>query len=282
MAILQEYRKKTRAQGKRGYRRGLILAVLLCLVAVMMVLLNRYAGKRSHKPATASQPTRVTAKVSPVPSQPRRGAAAWRPLTARKERELLARIVDQTPLGVREHRDAYFYLLNKIHNMSDVAIAARVDRSITYADYADQPDIVRGSFVEVAGHLLRLEKTPLDPAQAMLPAVYEGQILDAENRVYSFCLTEPPQRPFLPGTMRIRDALRVRLQGVFMQVITYRNREDPPRDVVTPLIIGRRLVESKAGPRPSTPPWIWIAAFGGLSTLIGTGIILGLRRTRRS
>ena len=280
MAILGKYRKRG-TEAARGFRRTVILLLLLCVVIALMALLGQKRKGRDREPAI--QP------AAPLPRAVRgtrsAGLPDWHPLPPGQERALLAKVVDQVPLGVREHRHAYYYLLNKMHRLSDTEVASLLDRSIRYGDYARQPDIVRGSMVEISGLLLRYERTPLDPGKAGFEAVYEGQILDADNHVCSFSVTEPHAR-FVPGRVDIRDARRVRLRGVFMQVIVYQNQEHPPKDVATPLVIGRRLVAlptPRFGARPIS--WAWIAALAAVTLAIGLWLFLGPRsvvaRTRR-
>lgn len=284
MAILEEYRQKSRTRDKRSYRRLVLLGGPFCVVVGMMVALNYYGGTSETKPAKRGKSVAATVPASATPraAKPKPLAKPWTPLAADQERELLSKIVDQAPLGVREHSEAYYYLLNKVARMTHAAIADEVDRTITYSDFDNQPDIVRGSFVEIAGHLLRLEKTPLDADASGLAAVYEGQIMDPDSLVYSFVLTDLPRAPFVPGHVRPRDALRVRLRGVFMQVIAYQNNEDPPKYVVTPLIIGRRLVQLKRDRGSAVPAWVWIVGFAGLSAVVGGVMVLHLRRPRAS
>jgi hypothetical protein len=166
--------------------------------------------------------------------------------------------------------------------MTDAALDALLDASIGYADYADRPHEVRGRVATVTGHLLRLERTPLDPAEACIPVVYEGQVLDNLNRVYSFCLTEPPRPPFVPGSVGIRDGLAVRLRGVFMQVIAYENRQEPPRMIATPLLIGRRLEPIKRGAAAGTDSlsWPWLAILLVLGVVAAVALLAAARRGR--
>ena len=278
MVILGEYRKH-RKTTSLGHRRIVLLAVLLGLVVAMMALFHRKAAEVHTAPSIRPRPAVHESPAAPQSPPAERLASAWHALPPEKERALLARIIDQAPLAVREHREAYHYLLNKLHHMTDAQVAAEADPTISYADYVGQPEIVRGSMVEVAGRLLRLEKTGLDQDKAGLTAVYEGQIMDAKGHLYSFCLTKPPSAPFSPGTVRFEDGLRVRLQGVFMQIIVYRDRHIPPRNVATPLIIGRRLIEMQPAQTASdTISWLWVALLA-LATL-GAGLWLFLAARR--
>ena len=249
MAILDRYRRDAR---KPSYVRAIVYGgMLLVAVAAFFMARQRSApmaaarqdGGRSYQPDAAAPPL-----------------AGWAALPAGKERALLGRVVDQRPLGVREHAEAYYYLLKKAHHVAEATLVDDVNPKVTYMDFARQADLIRGSVVRIRGLLLRLVKTPLqEPDRAGLRAVYEGQILGAENRVYSFVLTEPPAAPLVPGQVTTRDGLRVSLAGYFLQVITYENRETPPRRTATPLIIGRELALTRKSPPRGSLAWPWLA-----------------------
>ena len=280
MPVLEKYRARGSRPGS-GYRRAIIFGAMLLVVGALFLSLNRASRKGAPPPPAPPAPPAATsrdvddAQAGSMPDQ-------WKPLPPAEERTLLAALTDQQPLYVREHREAYYYLLNKAHHMTDSALDSQVNNEITYADYGRQPDIVRGSVVEVTGRLLRLNKTMLQPGKATIPAVYEGQILDRDNHVYSFFLTEPPGPPFRPGAVRISDGIGARLRGIFMQVLAYDNRENPPKTIVSPLLIGRRLIEISA---PDTAPaplaWYWYALITVGAVVLGTWLVWTTRVTRR-
>jgi len=282
MPILGKYRKP-RPIGLRGYRVALMLALLLVVVVVVALRL----GKRKEAPrppTTHREPSASRAATAPPPDTPAPDSN-WRALSPDEERAMLGRIVDQAPLGVLEHRKAYYYLLNKVHRMSDREMADRVDREIGYRDFAWQPQIVRGSVAEVQGILLRLQSVPLsNPKEAGLQLIYEGQIMDSDtpDHIYSFVLTERPGAQFKPDRVTIDDALRVRLRGIFMQNIVYQNQQNPPKRVATPLIIGRRLLKISR-PSPETGPVsiIWPAALALAACLFGAWLFLLKGRRKR-
>ena len=284
MGILDNYRKQ-RPSVTRVYLRVAILTALFVVVVTIMIVLRRRAREAeglSRIPARPAPASALPAAGSgSMPASPPAGLPEWKPLSPAEERNLLAKITDQAPLAVREHREAYYYLLNKVHRMTDAEINAQLDLTVGYEEFANQADIVRGSVVEVKGHLLRLEETPLDPSRAGLPVVYEGQIMDRSLKVYSFRLTESPRPAFEPGQLRIEDARHVRLRGIFMQVVVYQNREVPPTDVAAPLIIGRKLVEIPPVGRKTS--WLWLLVLALLATVIAVrlGIVLLPKRGPR-
>jgi len=273
MGILENYRKQ-RPAAIRGYLRVAILSSLFMVVITIMIVLGQRAQEAAGPSAIPSKPiARETHPEDSAPSPVAPGSAsAWKLRTPAQERALLARIVDQAPLAVREHREAYYYLLNKVHRMTEAELDAQLDLSVGYGQFAHQADIVRGSVVEVKGHLLRLVETPLDPSKAGLPAVYEGQIMDRSLNVYSFRLTESPRPMFEPGKVQIKDARHVRLRGIFMQVVVYQNRAQ--KDVATPLILGRRLVDIPPVNRKSS--WVWPTVLGGVVILVALRLGLTL------
>ena len=283
MAILGRYRDRRRNE-TLPLRRVWTLSILLCLV-VMVVLIT--AQRRLNSTAGSSETPESPAATAPPdapPPGPPPPSSTWRLLPPDEERALLSQIVDQVPLGVREHREAYYYLINKVHRLTDAQLAEELDPEVTYFDYAKQPEIIRGSVVEVSGMVMRLEMTPLDPSKAGLAAVYEGQIMDRKSNIYSFVLTEPPAPPFAPGRIRVRNALRARLRGIFMQILVYGNREVPPKDVATPLIIGRRLERLKVkGLAPPPVSWGWIAVLGVGALVLSVWLCIRIARpsTRR-
>ena len=273
MAILERYRRKSAGP---GYHRAIIYGGLLLAAAGAFFMAGRRDAPRAPRARTDSSTYRPEAAAPPLPG--------WRPLSSIDERKLLGHVVDQRPLGVREHAQAYYYFLKKAHHVTEAELEAEVNPEVTYASFIDEPSIVRGSAVRVRGALLRLARTPLgDPGKAGLSAVYEGQILSADNRVYSFVLTEPPQAPYEPGRVRMRDGLRVGLAGFFLQVIVYANRQTPPVAVATPLIIGRRLAPLKRAASARGVSWPWlllgVAVLAWLAFRM-TWAVVGRRRPR--
>ena len=261
MSILADYRRRRPAAAK-GYRNAVLLALLLAIV-----IGGGYAFRTRcrRQPAGLALRVPIAGKPSPPPLPaadvpPDSDAAAkWTPLSPEKEIELLGEVVDQRPLYLREHRDAYYYLLGKVRNMSDDDLREAVDPTIAYTDYGSQPAIIRGSAVEVTGRLLWLTRTELDARVAPLTHVYEGQLLDPDMRIYWFVLTDTPRDPFVPGRVTLKQDMRATLRGIFMQVIVYRTRAG--KDTAVPFLIGRRL-EPREGLRSGVgmPSWPWLAA----------------------
>jgi len=278
LAILEKYRRD-RSLSLRGYRRALVLMLFLAVVLALMVMIGIQARESVLQPSASPPPAPAAPSPDVIIEDP---LPDWAPLSPKEERALLGKITDQAPLGVRENREAYYYLLNKVRRMSDTELAERVDRKIQYEDFQNQGDIIRGSVVEVTGTLLRIEETELDYAQAGLRAIYEGQIMTADGALYSFSLTMRPQAPFAPGKVGVRDALPVRLRGIFMQVIVYENRENPPKQIATPLIIGRSLTHIRLPPRPrGSFPWFTVSALLALAAGLAFTIVATLTSPRR-
>jgi len=287
MAILQEYRQQRPLRG--GYFHLAILVVALAAVVGLMLNLAKRIERAAGTPTASEQPSPTRplqgeekAEHATVETSP---AGAWQPLPPEEERALLGRVVDQQPLYVREHREAYYYLLKKVHYLSDAALAAAADKSIVYTDYATQPGIIRGAVVSVTGQLLSLEKTDLDPETAGIPAVYEGIIRDRRGHNYVCILTEPPEPPLVPGQVFPSDWRIVRLNGIFLQVVIYRSRHTPPRDIAAPLIIGRRVTplryERGATTRTAAKPvWKWGVALGVGAALAAILLLTGRWRIR--
>lgn len=266
MPILEEYRKPNISRA-RGYRGAVMLAALLVLVLVVIVRM----GRQNAPPTPPSGEPEISASAPVALSSP---TQPWEPLSPDEERALLEQIVDQAPIGLREHREAYYYLLAKVHHLTDAEIAAALDTEIRYADFAGQPAIVRGSIVGVRGILLRLQSVQLTKPPDSGPAIiYEGQIMDGDTpeHIYSFALTEPPQSSLQSDRVSMSDAIRVTLRGIFMQNIVYQNQQNPPELVATPLIIGRRLEKTalpNPRPAPTSPLWfITLAIFAAIIAL---------------
>jgi len=266
MGILENYRRR-RPRGIRGYRSAVLLAVLLVIVVA-----GGYAFRARFQRRPVGLPLRAPAAVESPPALAPAAvdsdaAAKWTPLSPEKEDELLGEVVDQRPLYLREHRDAYYYLLGKVRSMSDDDLREAIDPTITYSDYGRQPAIIRGTVVEATGRLLWLTRTELDAKVAPLTHVYEGQILDPDMRIYWFVLTETPGDPFVPGLVTLKQGLRARLRGIFMQVVVYRTRAG--KDMAVPFLIGRRL-ESRQGLRSGVgmPSWPWLAGIAAAAVLL--------------
>lgn len=272
MAILQQYRRPGSGV-KSSYRRAVFLAAILCLAAGMFFLSG---DTPPADDGAAEGPAPPSAPVDPTPAP----LPGWAPLAPRKERELLGKLVDQVPIGVREHARAYYYLLKKAHHTTEAQLEEDLDKGTTYEEFAYHAEAIRGSVVQVFGLLMRLEKTLLqDPEKAGLPAVYEGQIIDAKRNIYSFSLTEPPRPPLVPGRVQTRDRLRVRLCGIFMQNIVYKSRHIPPRLIATPLIIGRRLFLAQGGGRASgARSWVWTLLLAIAGLLLALRIVITVFR----
>ncbi len=278
MSILAEYRRRRPANTK-GYRNAVRLGLLLVIVVG-----SGYAFRTRYQqqPQPAGLALRVPDADKPSSPPPPAGdvaadtdaAAKWTPLSPEGEIELLGEVVDQRPLYLREHRDAYYYLLGKARSMSDDDFREAVDQTITYADYESQPAIIRGSTAEVTGQLLWLTKTQLDARVAPLTHVYEGQLLDSDMRLYWFVLTAPPRDPFVPDLVTLKQDLHATLRGIFMQVIVYRTRDG--EDTAVPFLIGRRLEprEGLSGGGVGMPSWPWLAAFAA----VVVGIFLAFAR----
>lgn len=286
MPILERYRGRGRREAVPG-RRLWTLAALLCLLVLAISAATQRYGQPETVPAAPAAPARREATPAPRPDEPADKAEAplpddWEPLPPAEERELLSRIIDQAPLGVLEHAEAYYYLLNKVRRMTPEAMDSRLDAKVEYQDYDLQPHIIRGAVVEAKGVVLRLEKTPVNPAKAGAPAVWEGQLLDRKNRLYSFALTDPPRPPLRTG-LRMRDRMWARLRGVFMQVIVFENRETPPNLVATPFIIARELQPLDVGTfSPTlTLSWPWLVVMALAAVALAVRMSIGLFRSPR-
>ena len=276
MPILERYRGR-RSLGGPPYSKVLRLTALLCVLAIAGVMsLARYARTSRPEPAPPAEDGASSLAAPEAYALP--PDDDWEPLSREEERELLAPIVDQVPLGVREHREAYYYLINRVRRMTHEEMGERLDTDVEYQDYELQPHVIRGAVVQARGLVMRLEKTDLASDKAGLPSVWEGQMVDRRNQLYSFVLTEPPHEPFRVG-LRMADGVWGDLRGIFMQVIAYPNREDPPQYVATPLIIGKGL---RAAPVPPIrrPPvsWPWIAGMAALAAALGVWLCAGVVR----
>lgn len=285
MPILERYRGRGRREAFPGRRLWSLAALLCLLVLAIAAATQRHGQPESVRAAPARREAAAT--PAPLPDEPAPPADAppledWEPLPPEEERELLARIIDQAPLGVLEHAEAYYYLLNKVRRMSPEEMEARLDDAVRYEDYDLQAHIIRGAVVETRGIVLRLEETPVNPAKAGAPAVWEGQLLDRQNRLYSFALTDAPRPPLHVG-LRMRDRLWVRLRGVFMQVIVFENRETPPNLVATPFIIARELHPVEVGTfSPTfTLSWPWFAVMVLAAVALALRMSVGLFRPPR-
>jgi hypothetical protein len=261
MTILQQYR--ARRIRRRGAIRALVLmGVLLLAVVWTLAELGRARGS-----------ARVTPQKSNAPLVPAETASnrvsEWQALSPESERRLLAGLTDQAPLGVTENARAYYYLLGRMHYMTDAEVDAAWDPAMSYDAIASDPEVARGAVVQVQGHVLRLVRTELDASVAGLPAVWEGQVMDADRRVYSFVLTEEPElgEHGTDGVVQVRDALRAGIRGIYMQNIVYESRGGL---AVTPLIIARRLAIAEEGvsTAKSRRSWPWLMLAVGAAAVM--------------
>ena len=234
------------------------------------------AGKRRPAPLVIGRRLAPARVVAPSPELAPKG------LTEREY--LLRRVVDQRPLAIREHRLAYYYLLNEVHELGDAALRERVDPQLGYDDFVDTPDLVRGAYLQLHGALLRLEETAMDPHASGFTRVFEGQIHDAERRPISFVLTEDPRPEFEPGKVGIYSGGPVTLEGVFLMNIAFLNVGG--KHTATPLVLARGLIR-RPGPGSGAPSWpvrLALIAFATfcLAALAGLVFInLSSRRSRR-
>ena len=280
MPILEEYRELPPLSARRY---GVLALLTIMLMLVLIVILR--LGRKEVPAAEPEEHAGTAADRSHSLPLPERAARPWQPLPPDEERALLGRIVDQAPIGLREHREAYYYLLAKSHHTTDAELAADLDTEVGYPDFAGQPAIVRGSVVQVRGLLLRLQTVQLSrPPEAGPKTISEGQIMDYDNpeQIYSFVLTEPPQSSLGPDKVSMADAVRVTLRGFFMQNIAYQNQANPPEYVATPLIIGRRLEKIALPEAPRGPIFIiWPVLLAILAAAFALWLFILRGRLRR-
>jgi hypothetical protein len=254
---------------------GRLIVYLLMLAAVGAYFV--YLRARSREMVVPPAPpvvTTMTEAPTPVESDDFRKADLPSP---DQERELLARVQDQFPLSVKEQKEAYYLLLKKARVWSQDELESAADRKIRYDDFAAQPRIIRGAVVEVHGQLLRLVPTAMDRAQSGFSAVYEGEILDRDQHVYSFVLTETPSAEFLPGQVSLANHVAVKLSGFFLQVLAHRSKEGDL--FASPLIIGKSLVKVTASSTSGrTWDWVGVALLTAVAFMM---LVTLLRLTRR-
>jgi hypothetical protein len=148
------------------------------------------------------------------------------------------------------------------------------------------PGDFRGKAVRVNGTLVRLAPYPLkDGDVAGRTVLYEGQLTDDRNALYSFILLENP------GPAKRGD--RVALNGLFFKLWSYVNqREDDVttrerEDIThTPLLLGRTMTVYPA-PAAGKPPVpgpgsrLFVIATCGAFVLGGAVLVWAVRRERR-
>jgi len=259
-----------------GAIRALVLMGTLLLALVWMLAdLGRTRGPVGKGNEQANAPVApVVAADTPISAGI---PAEWQALTPEAERRLLAELIDQAPLGVWENAQAYYYLLGKVHHMTDDQVDAAWDSSLSYDAIASDPEVARGAVVQAQGHVLRLVRTELDASVAGLSAIWEGQMLDADRRVYSFVLTEEPELGGYGAAIQTRDGLRAGIRGIYMQTIVYESRGGL---VATPLLIARRLAIAEQGAADqenSRRGWPWLLVAAGAVVLM----VVRLRRVVR-
>ncbi len=256
---------------------GAIRALVLMGVLLLALVWTLTELGRAREP-TGEASQHGNAPPVPADTPANGGTADWQFLAPKSERRLLAELTDQAPLGVRENARAYYYLLGKVHRMTDGQVDAAWDSALSYDAIASDPEVARGAIVQVQGHVLRLVRTELDASAAGLAAVWEGQVMDADRHLYSFVLTEEPELGDrgAGGVIEARDGLRAGIRGIYMQNIVYESRGGL---VVTPLVIARRLAIAEEGVAAQNPRrgWPWLILAVGAVVLI----VVRLRRAVR-
>jgi hypothetical protein len=95
-----------------------------------------------------------------------------------------------------------------------------------------------------------------------------------------FVLTEPPQKPFHPDRISVRDPEYAVLRGLFFQNVLYANAQD--EWVAAPMIIGRSLrARPGAGPRDENRVWVWLGVAGAALVVLALRLVYLYRSLRR-
>jgi hypothetical protein len=278
MPILDRYRQQPSSSSP--LRPLLLLTALLAgLVAAILSLGgDEERVEPANRPATArqaetpSQPVRVEPETPVEPQE-------WRELSEQEELRMLARVVDQQSLAVREQKQAYYYMLGKVDHMSPEDMEFLLDRNLGYADFANRPDIVRGSAAELAGTVVRLRRVSLRNTRSPVRVVWEGNMIDRDGRPLMFVLTDEPEAPFVPGEVTVQEPGFAVLRGVFLQNIQYQNAAGDW--VAMPLLIARRL-RARAAPRPADDrnTWLWMGIAVAAFVLLAVRLLQLYRRVR--
>lgn len=264
-----------------GYGRLIGLIFMVIMVGAVFY----HMGQRARKMADPYRETVDVEDLDPTDmEQPEHSGEFTRDdlLSSEEERGLLSVVQDRFPLAVHEQKQAYYYLLNKTHVLTQDEIERYIDRDVEYRDFDRQPDIIRGAAVEVRGVLAALVRTEMDMEQSGFSHVFEGLLQDVEGRRYYFVVTEAPPPELLPGQVSVSDGRGARLAGYFLQIIQY---ETAGGDyVAAPLIVGKRL-EPRLRPPASRSPQrdllLMIMMIVVLLILTGGFLYLWHRRTNR-
>jgi hypothetical protein len=258
--ILERFRRKQ--SGSPGPRLLLVLGALLLAVLIAMTSLSGTGERGSTiQPKTQTPPADPTLKTdvdSSIDSAIE--AYVWQELGGEDERRMLAALEEQGPLFLREHREAYYYMLNKVHRMSEADLEYLLDPKVTYEDFATRPSIIRGAAVNLRGTLIRFKRTDLGHGRSGLASIWQGNLVDPEGRPILVALTESPEPPLVVSEVGLqKQTPEVTVRGIFIQNVQYENMAGDT--IAAPLIIARelRVANKVARPGKDGSSGIWIA-----------------------
>jgi len=181
----------------REFARLIFLLVALVVVLGMFFMFPSRIRRTGRRPgAPPSPPARKEVRLlPPVPREKEPSVAPSKPVAGKSEEDILASIVDQKPIEPQP----YYYLLQKIANMTEDKIAAAVKPGLTPTDCLVEPKKHRGEFLRVVGTLKRFHRVNLTNKSSGFDKVYEGTIvgMGPPGEQFEFCTIVTIERPAL-------------------------------------------------------------------------------------